>query len=89
LQDLPKGTKVFVSIWALKKKANGTYCVRVVKMIYGLCGGAMAFWKEMLKTFKAMNFVHSTADLCIYYKWTAAGFLIVWLSWIDHCACLG
>ena len=47
----------------------------------------MAFWKEMLKAFKATEFMCSTADPCMYYKWTAAGFLFIWLSWIDDCAC--
>ena len=172
LQDLPEGTKVLTSTWAMKKKANGTHRARVVargfeqiegvhydgasiaapvtndmsiriimvlalmagwaskivdvkgaflrgefedgaepvylkvpegfeqfypknvvlmllKTIYGLCEAAMAFWKEMLKAFKAMQFERSTADPCMYYKWTTAGFLIVWLSWIDDCACFG
>jgi len=172
LQDLPEGTKVLTSTWAMKKKANGTYRARVVargfeqiegvhydgasiaapvinnmsiriimvlavmagwaskiidvkgaflhgefedgaepvylkvpegfkqfyprnvvlmllKTIYGLCEAAMAFWKEMLKAFKAMKFACSTADPFMYYKWTAAGFLIVWSSWIDDCACFG
>jgi len=30
LQDLPEGTKVLTSTWAMKKKANGTYRARVV-----------------------------------------------------------
>jgi len=60
-----------------------------LKTIYGLCEAAMAIWKEMLKAFKAMKFARGTADPCMYYKWTAAGFLIVWLSWIDDCACFG
>jgi len=61
----------------------------LLKTIYGLCEAAMAFWKEMLKAFKAMKFARSTADPCMYYKWTAAGFFIVWLSWIDDCTCFG
>ena len=49
----------------------------LLRMIYGLCEAAMAFLKEMLKAFKSMKFECSTADPCMYYKWTAAGFLIV------------
>jgi len=30
----------------------------LLKTIYGLCEAAMAFWKEMLKAFKAMKFAH-------------------------------
>ena len=172
LADLPAGTKILSSTWAMKKKANGTHRARVVargfeqvegvhydgasiaapvtndmsiriimvlalmagwaskivdvkgaflrgefedgaepvylkvpegfekfypknvvlmllRTIYGLCEAAMAFWKEMLKAFRSMNFERSTADPCLYYKWTTAGFLIVWLSWIDDCACFG
>lgn len=172
LQDLPPGTKILTTTWAMKKKANGTHRARVVargfeqveglhydgasiaapvtndmsiriimvlalmagwaskivdvkgaflrgefeegaepvylkvpegfekfyptnsvllllRTIYGLCEAAMAFWKEMLKAFRSMKFERSTADPCMYFKWTAAGFLIVWLSWIDDCACFG
>ena len=172
LSDLPEGTKILSSTWAMKKKANRTCRARVVargfeqieglhydgasiaapvtndmsiriimvlalmagwaskivdvkgaflrgefedgaepvylkvpegfekfypknvvlmllRTIYGLCEAAMAFWKEMLKAFRSMNFERSTADPCLYYKWTTAGFLIVWLSWIDDCACFG
>jgi len=62
---------------------EGFYLKDVVLMllrkIYGLCRAAMAFWKEMLQAFKSMKFEHSTADPCMYYKWTIVGFLIVWL----------
>jgi len=57
--------------------------VLILRIIYGLCEAAMKFWKEMLKAFRSMNFKHSSADPCLYYKWTTAEFLIVWLSWIN------
>ena len=65
-------------------------CVlRLLRTLYGLSEAAMAFWKQMLKAFEYMEFNRSKADPCLYYKWTAAGFLIAWLSWIDDCACFG
>ena len=65
-------------------------CVlRLLRTLYGLSEAAMAFWKQMLKAFEYMEFNRSRADPCLYYKWTAAGFLIAWLSWIDDCACFG
>lgn len=65
-------------------------CVlRLLRTIYGLKEAAMAFWKEMLKAFGHMGYERSNADSCLYFKWTAAGFLIAWLSWVDDCVCFG
>ena len=59
------------------KGFEGFYTRNVVLMllrtIYGPYEAAMAFWKEI----KAMKFEQSTADPCLSYKWTAAGFLFV------------
>jgi len=53
---------------------EGFYPKNVVLMllrtIYGLSEAAIAFWKEILKAFKSMKFKRSTADPCMYYKWT-------------------
>ena len=57
--------------------------------IYGLKEAAMAFWREILKAFKHMGYNRSKADSCLYFKWTALGNLIVWLSWVDDCVCFG
>lgn len=51
------------------------------KTIYGLKQAAFAFWKALLKAFKAMNF-----DL--YYAWTKHG-LVTWISWVDNCLVCG
>ena len=56
--------------------------------IYGLKEAAMAFWREILKAFKHMGYNRSKAGSCLYFKWTALGNLIVWLSWVDDCACV-
>ena len=46
------------------------------------------FWKELLKAMRYMQFKRSYADPSLYWKWTGAG-LIIWLSWIDDCLCMG
>jgi len=38
---------------------------------------------------KMMGFKRSEADPCIYYRWSKNNGLIVWLSWIDDCLCIG
>ena len=60
----------------------------LVKTLYGLKQAAIAFWKILLAAMKKMGFSRSSADPCLYYTWTATG-LVVWLSWIDDCLCLG
>lgn len=58
------------------------------KTIYGLKQSAMAFWKELLKCMRDINYERSRADPCLYYKWDE-GRLNIWLSWIDDCLNLG
>ena len=61
----------------------------LLKTIYGLKNAARAFWKELLKAFTKIGCERSKADPCMYYEWTALGYLLVWLSWIDDCVCFG
>jgi hypothetical protein len=60
----------------------------LLKTIYGLKQAALAFWRELLKAFKSMQYGRSKADPCLYFKWTALG-LILWLSWVDDCLVAG
>ena len=46
------------------------------------------FWKELLKAMRFMGFERSFGDPCLYWKWETDG-LILWLSWIDDCFCVG
>lgn len=72
------------------EKFYPTNCVlKFLKTLYCLSEAAMAFWKELLKAFRSMGFKRSRADPCLYFKWTAAGYLIAWLSWIDDWLCFG
>ena len=72
-----------------KKYYPPNWILHLRKTLYGLTEAAKAFWRELLKAFGSMDFERSRADPCLYFKWTKAGFLIVWLSWIDDCACFG
>ena len=60
----------------------------LLKTIYGLKQAAFAFWKALLKAFKAMKFERSKADPCLYYSWTEHG-LVTWISWVDDCLVCG
>jgi hypothetical protein len=56
--------------------------------IYGLKKEALAFWKELLQTFKNMDFRQSLADLCLDVKNSSDG-LVIWISLVDNCLLLG
>ena len=60
----------------------------LLKTIYGLKQATFAFWKALLKAFKAMNFERSKADPCLYFAWTEHG-LVTWVSWVDNCLVCG
>ena len=62
--------------------------LKLLRTLYGLKQAAMAFWRQLLKAFRNMNYERSKADPCLYFAWTVYG-LILWLSWIDDCVCAG
>jgi hypothetical protein len=64
------------------------YVLLLLKTVYGLKQAAIMFWKELLKGMRYMGYTRSDSDPCLYYKWTTVG-LIIWLSWVDDCLCLG
>jgi hypothetical protein len=61
----------------------------LLKTIYGLKNAAKAFWRELLRAFSALGCKRSDTDPCMYFKWTEAAGLLIWLSWIDDCVCFG
>ena len=61
----------------------------LLQTIYGLKQSAMAFWKKLLAAMRDMKYERSMADPCMYYKWHKDEGLIIWLSWIDDCLCIG
>ena len=70
-----------------KHYPEGAYWL-LLKTVYGLKQAAKMFWKMLLKAMRSMKFEKSWADPCLYYKWTDDG-LVLWLSWIDDCLCVG
>ena len=59
-----------------------TAVLKLLKCIYGLKQAAMAFWTELLRCMKHMEMKRSTADPCLYHKWTENR-LVLMVSWID------
>ena len=66
----------------------GNVVLKLRRTIYGLKQAAYAFWRELLKAFRAMKYKRSNADPCLYYKWNNDG-LILWISWVDDCLVAG
>lgn len=64
------------------------YVFKLKRTLYGLKQSSRMFWKELLKAMQFMGFSRCESDPCLYYKWTESG-LIVWLSWVDDCLCIG
>ena len=60
----------------------------LLKTIYGTKQAAMAFWREMNRAMKHMEFARSVVDPCVFYQWTDYG-LCLWLLWVDDCLCIG
>ncbi len=54
---------------------------KLFRCIFGLKKVAMAFWCKLLKCMKHMKMKQSTADPCLYHKWTNNG-LVLMASWI-------
>jgi len=61
----------------------------LLQTLYGLKQAAIAFCKKLLLAMKMMGFKRSEADPCIYFRWSKKNGLIVWLSRIDDCLCIG
>ena len=78
--EIPQGFEPWYNpaVWMLK----------LLKTVYGLKQAAIMFWRELLKAMMYMKFKRSDTDPCLYYKWTENG-LLVWLSWVDDCLCIG
>ena len=71
-----------------EKYYPGEVYLMLLKAIYGSKQAAIAFWKDLLKYMRSMQYERNGADPCLYFQWTIAG-LVVWLSWVDDCMCWG
>jgi hypothetical protein len=64
-------------------------CLLLRKTLYGLKQAAYRFWLFLLTIVRRLGCTRSNADPCLYYQWTSAGSLLLWLSWVDDCLILG
>jgi hypothetical protein len=82
--------KVYMEIPEGFHKFFGTenLVLRLLKTIYGTKQAAKRFWLFLLGVLRVLGFEYNRADPCVYFKWTAAG-LVIWLSWVDDCLCVG
>jgi hypothetical protein len=84
------GEELFMQVpEGFEKYYPGNVVLKLRRTIYGLKQAAYAFWRELLKAFKAMKYTRSNADPCLYYKWQDNDGLIVWISWVDDCLVAG
>jgi roadblock/LC7 domain-containing protein len=67
----PKEAPILMKIpQGFKKFYPKGWLLLLLKTICGLKQAVFAFWKALLKAFRAMNFERSKADPCFYYLWT-------------------
>ena len=77
--EVPKGFKCFYL---------PSIVLLLLQILYGLQQATMAFWRKLFQAMKLIKFKCCQADLCIYFKHITHG-LVIWLSWIDNCFCIG
>ena len=78
--EIPEGFREFF--------AKSDLVLLLLKTIYGTKQAAKRFWLFLLGVLRVLGFTYNRADPCLYFKWTAAG-LVIWLSWVDDCLCVG
>ena len=87
--DFEPGEKVYMKVpEGFEKWYPGNVVLLLLKTIYGTRQAALAFWRKLLAAFRLMQYGRSTADPCLYYKWTEYG-VIIWISWVDDCLITG
>jgi hypothetical protein len=87
--EFKDGEKVHMAIPCGFKKHFPVDCViLMLKCLYGLKQAARAIWRQLLRAAKKMGLMCSSADPCLYYKWSN-GRLVMVLSWIDDNAIVG
>ena len=61
----------------------------LMKTLYGTRQAAIQFWKLTVAAFKAMKYTRSKADACLQFMWSKTGHLVLWITWVDDCICIG
>ena len=59
-----------------ESKYSNEVVMWLLKALYGTKQAAMAFWKELLKCMRHLEFKRSGADPCLYFKWSELGLAI-------------
>ena len=59
-----------------ESKYSNEVVLWLLKVLYGTKQTAMAFWKELLKCMRHLEFKRSGADPCLYFKWSELGLVI-------------
>ena len=61
----------------------------LLKTLYGVKQASKSFWKLLNKSFQLMKYQRSKADACLQFMWTKTGHLLMWITWVDDCICIG
>ena len=64
---------------------SGLCCYLVKQSTDGTKQAALQFWRYLVSGLKEKGYKKSMADVCLYYQWTAAGYLTMAISWVDDC----
>ena len=87
--EFEDGEKVHIAVPPGFEKHFPAECViLLLKCLYGLKEAAKAFWRQLLRATKKMGLTCSSADPCLYYKWSE-GRLLMMLLWIDDNTIVG
>ena len=87
--EFEKGTKLYMEVPEGFEKFYPVGCLLLLlQTIYGLKQAAFAFWVQLLKALRDMEFDRSKADPFLYFRWTEQG-LTLWILWVDDCMSVG
>jgi hypothetical protein len=88
--DFEPGERLFMDVpEGFEKFYPGNVVLLLLKTLYGTKQGAIAFWKKLLEAMYNMGLKRSPADPCLYFQWTKLYGLLIWISWVDDCLCVG
>jgi hypothetical protein len=75
--NLENGEKIYMEVsQGFERFYAKNTVLLLLKTIYGLKQAALAFWRELLKAFRHMEYGRSKADPCLYFRWTALGLIL-------------
>jgi hypothetical protein len=88
--DFGDGETLYLHVpQGMTKWYSGNVVLLLKKTLYGLKQAAYRFWLYLLTIVHHVQFSRSTADPCLYFRWTESGALLLWFSWVDDCIVTG